>query len=1352
MYRVAEQWSSAACVPPSPFSQDAWQQRQQLGGHSCLVGLEIRRQSLTSSLVIQEIDGFSRHVSIQKFDDFNHTASVIGGVQSSRHLWRSFVNCSLRSSRVEIFRPVNCKYIRSLNSSSSPSVSGTLHRDRSEAHEKFSSISTGEGGLVLEDGTHVTEDAEECFSKGGNVEFHRPPQLQASLISNSTSSVVYGDRNDGKDEGYMRTFSRGGGGGTLGSAGKNSWSGGNFLSFPFVMTPSVILDGKSHSGLTRFQVSRNGIFGGGALSLRRSLSLSVSATAESVPDTSVENDDVQIALPTDTVPSSSSIPKMRKPKSMPDLQTVDDLRVQINGRRSGADPWFPKSQENSESSKKFRDSIMKKTIQRLKSEVDKSNRKLEESTTRGQFHDNNRRPVFGVGGKSRTVVPRRQVREALESLGQTATVDSVLQALDRISSTKGIANLMEQFKGELTTQDLKQILTELGTSPERNWAKALQVFDWIHTSSGYKVDLAMYHTMLLLLGKAKKMDIAESMFERMQQDGLTPGLYEYTALVAGHVRSGNLHKGIATLDGMKAAGIRPSVSTYNVLVDGCLKVPKGFEIANSLLQRMKRDKTSPDRVTFTTMIIVYSRKGHHKEAITLFREMVQQKIYPDILTYNAVLNAYGKLGDVQGMLQVHQSMLAQQVDPDTVTFNIIFSALGRAGRTKDVVRIYRHMRKIGVTPDVTTCSILVSAYGKAREWVELDSLLAEMESLGLQPDLAVYNSLISIYGKAGRFEQVDLLTKSLSSSGTAFDLITYNTLIDVYGKGGRLSDVIKWFSDMRRREVKPDVRTFNALVHAYGRASQYDGVREVLDLFRSDGSKPDLVFYHTVLFMFGKGGKYNDAWRVIDDMKAEGYTLSLEIYNSLLLVFGRSDPEEAMKVFNDMVESGVFPSSNTFKVLIEVYARKGKVDECLSIYRTSTKYLSDPVNESVLSSLFGACCNTRRTEEAEAVLSQLEKKKLSISVTCFNWLILGYGRQGDWVKAEQVLNKMRSQRLVPNSQSYTFLLEAYSLCGLQEKAEVLSRKMEQEGNLNSISACNALLRFYVRSGQPRAALEVFEDLMTGRIGKLNQSSYIGLISAYGGDEAVDEKIWDHIRSLEASQIETVYGIYTALLGAIPKCRSFKEAQQFVAALVRLDCPSEISCILCETVSNGIEEEVLWVNLAGVFKTIERNGFNLETQRSFLNALIDALWWFGWELRALRVVKMGMDSGIFGKVFSWGRSSGWTVDMRYASAGAAQILLLIWIAQMRKLVLNGEKPSSSVKIHVAERWQLVVGENKSAREALDAHLTDLGAPFPALAWQMEVEASANAVEAWLREDHLDKKLFFADSASEPTVRL
>lgn len=167
-----------------------------------------------------------------------------------------------------------------------------------------------------------------------------------------------------------------------------------------------------------------------------------------------------------------------------------------------------------------------------------------------------------------------------------------------------------------------------------------------------------------------------------------------------------------------------------------------------------------------------------------------------------------------------------------------------------------------------------------------------------------------------------------------------------------------------------------------------DQVREVLRLFREHGNKPDLTFYNTLLFTFGRAGKYEDAWQIVADMEQAGCFPGVEIFNSLMFVFGRGSQYQAMKVYDYMVDAGISPNPTTFKLLIDIHGKRGMVDECLNLYAESLRILGKQVNESLLSSVFGACCNMRRIEDAEMLLEDLHTKQ-TVSLACHNWLILG---------------------------------------------------------------------------------------------------------------------------------------------------------------------------------------------------------------------------------------------------------------------------------------------------------------------------------------------------------------------------
>lgn len=282
---------------------------------------------------------------------------------------------------------------------------------------------------------------------------------------------------------------------------------------------------------------------------------------------------------------------------------------------------------------------------------------------------------------------------------QSGIVQEVVEALSGLRSGTGVAKVMTEYVGRVKMSELNQVLSELGQQKE--WLTALQVFDWMHGVAGYKPDVTIYQTMIILLGKAQRMDVAESLFEGMVKEGLEPGQNEYTSLIAGYVRSGSLQRGIAMLERMKEVGMRPSVSTYNTLIDGCTRAAVGCEIAQALMGQMRQEHVAPDKLTYTTMITIYSRKGWHKEAIETFEQMQLCGCVPERSTYNTILSSYSRFGDVKGLLDAHRLMMEQHVEQDSVTFNIIFNTLSRLGRIREVGRYYALMRKLRVLPDLT---------------------------------------------------------------------------------------------------------------------------------------------------------------------------------------------------------------------------------------------------------------------------------------------------------------------------------------------------------------------------------------------------------------------------------------------------------------------------------------------------------------------------------------------------------------------------------------------------------------------------------------------------------------------------
>jgi pentatricopeptide repeat protein len=106
-------------------------------------------------------------------------------------------------------------------------------------------------------------------------------------------------------------------------------------------------------------------------------------------------------------------------------------------------------------------------------------------------------------------------------------------------------------------------------------AVSIQVFQWMQTIPHYKPDELVYRTIINVLVNARRMNVAEAVFEEFLKSGLGPSHDDYVILMSGYTKCGSLQRGVNVLQKMRDAGIRPLVSAYNVLLDGCNRSIRG---------------------------------------------------------------------------------------------------------------------------------------------------------------------------------------------------------------------------------------------------------------------------------------------------------------------------------------------------------------------------------------------------------------------------------------------------------------------------------------------------------------------------------------------------------------------------------------------------------------------------------------------------------------------------------------------------------------------------------------------------------------------------------------------------------
>lgn len=101
----------------------------------------------------------------------------------------------------------------------------------------------------------------------------------------------------------------------------------------------------------------------------------------------------------------------------------------------------------------------------------------------------------------------------------------------------------------------------------------------MQTIPHYKPDELVYRTIINVLVNARRMNVAEAVFEEFLNSSFVPSHDDYVTLMSGYTKCGSLRRGVSVLQKMKDASITPLVSAYNVLLEGCNRSIRGQSLS-----------------------------------------------------------------------------------------------------------------------------------------------------------------------------------------------------------------------------------------------------------------------------------------------------------------------------------------------------------------------------------------------------------------------------------------------------------------------------------------------------------------------------------------------------------------------------------------------------------------------------------------------------------------------------------------------------------------------------------------------------------------------------------------------------
>ncbi|KAF7817242.1 pentatricopeptide repeat-containing protein [Senna tora] len=272
---------------------------------------------------------------------------------------------------------------------------------------------------------------------------------------------------------------------------------------------------------------------------------------------------------------------------------------------------------------------------------------------------------------------------------------------------------------------------------------------------------------------------------------------------------------------------------------------------------------------------------------------------------------------------------------DTFLFNTVIRAYAQTGDSKDkAVYSYRTMLDYGVFPNKFTYPfVLKSCAGLAR--LNLGkSVHASVVKFGFDDDLHVQNTMIHMYCCCD--EGVESARKVFDES-PKLDSVTWSAMIGGYARLGHSADAIALFREMQVKGVHPDEITMVSVLSACTNLGALELGKWIESYVKREKLQQPVELCNALVDMFAKCGDVDKAMKLFRQMNDRTIVSWTSVIVGLAM-HGRG--EEAVSLFEEMIEAGVTPDDVAFIGLLSACSHSGLVETGRYYFNTMVKKFS----------------------------------------------------------------------------------------------------------------------------------------------------------------------------------------------------------------------------------------------------------------------------------------------------------------------------------------------------------------------------------------------------------------------------
>lgn len=625
--------------------------------------------------------------------------------------------------------------------------------------------------------------------------------------------------------------------------------------------------------------------------------------------------------------------------------------------------------------------------------------------------------------------------------------------------------------------------------------------------SGISPDNVTFNTMIHICGSYGGLEEAMFLMNKMEERGFKPDGITYNTLIALHAEKGNVDMALDYFSRMKQDGLRPDDRTYRPLLL-LLCAERMIREVESILNgwdglRTFGDLLSPSIVrmyvemgllseawvwyetfhhlggissrSYGALIDAFGEHGYWLEAEKVFGRSLKPEEEHSLVEYNVMIKAYGIAKQYDKARELFDEMESNGLLPDEVTYNSFIQMLAAADFPDDARCYMKKMQEVGFLPSAQTFNAVSAANGRLGRPVEAEMIYKEMIKMGIEPTIFTYGGLINAFAETGNIEKAAHYFDIMEKAGIAGNCAVYRSLMKGHAKVGWLKGAEETYEKMRGLGDGPDVIASNRMINLYSDAVM---IREAELIFNDlkEAGRADENSFASMLAMYQKSGSFDQAFNIVKEIQDLGLITDRFTFNCIIGFYsGEARLKEATEVFLQMLEAGVSPDDDTYRILGTILKKGGIPTETVNQLQIARESGIPHSKQALMVALYSV---SGMHGEALEAFEQLKDTSLDLDTYAYNVGIYALGSAGRTDEAFKMFTRMQTKGLAPDVGTYTSMIISYAKAGLVQAVIRMVNKMRYKGFQPNKNTYQTVIDAYERDGKFDLARQTTKEMQS----------------------------------------------------------------------------------------------------------------------------------------------------------------------------------------------------------------------------------------------------------------------------------